>query len=124
MGRKTFQERKEELLEKSSGGLLRVEVARDGDGRVIAYCVSSIDQSLRGEADSIFVTVEHRGMGIGTRLMEGSMRWMDGLGVRTRVLTAIVGNEGVHDFYARFGFLPKNVLLECIQDAGREMGPE
>jgi len=124
LGSKTFKERRDELLEKSSGGLLRVELARNDDGFVIAYCVSSIDQNLRGEVDSIFVTIEHRGMGIGTRLVEGSMRWMDGLGVRTRVLTAIVGNEDVHEFYARFGFLSKHTLLEHVPDAGREKGPE
>lgn len=124
LGAKTFQERRDELLEKASGGLLRVDLARDDDGRVIAYCVSSIDQNLRGEVDSIFVTIEHRRMGIGTRLMDGSMRWMDGLGVRTRVLTAIVGNEAIHQFYVRFGFLPKHVLLERVKDAGQEKGPE
>lgn len=124
LGDKTFQERRDELLEKSSGGLLRVELARDDDGRIIAYCVSSIDQNLRGEVDSIFVAVEHRRMGIGTRLMDGSMRWMDGLGVRTKVLTAIVGNEAIHQFYVRFGFLPKHVLLERVIDAGQEKWAE
>ena len=63
LGSKTFLERREELLQKSSNGLLRVELARTGDGNIIAYCVSSIDGNLKGEVDSIFVTAAHRGAG-------------------------------------------------------------
>lgn len=124
LGSKTFLERREELLLKSSRGLLRVELARNGDGNIIAYCVSSIDGDLKGEVDSIFVTAAHRGAGIGTRLMEDAMSWMDGLGVKDRMLTAIVGNDSVHAFYARFGFHPKHVLLERLPDAGAEQGSD
>ncbi|MCG7845274.1 MAG: GNAT family N-acetyltransferase [Methanomassiliicoccales archaeon] len=120
LGSKSFHQRKDELLEISSKGLLRVELAKDEHGTIVAYCVASIDDELTGEVDSLFVTAAHRGRGIGTRLIEGAMRWMDGLGVRRRVLTAIVGNESIHEFYARFGFRPKNVLLERIPNAGAE----
>jgi RimJ/RimL family protein N-acetyltransferase len=124
LGSKTFPQRREELLQKSSSGLLRVELARTGDGNIIAYCVSSIDGDLKGEVDSIFVTAAHRGTGIGTRLMKDGIRWMEGLGVKDIRLTAIVGNESIHAFYARFGFRPKHVLLERLPDAGAERGSD
>jgi len=124
LGSRSFEERREELLEKAAGGLMRVELARDEEGRVLGYCVSSLGPDMTGEVDSIFVTAAFRGMGIGTALMEGSLRWMDGLGVKRKVLLAIVGNEDVHPFYARFGFLPKSVLLEQSQAPGRGTGAD
>lgn len=120
LGSKSFHQRMDELLEKSSGGLLRVELARDSAGTMVAYCVSSINGDLVGEVDSIFVTITHRGEGIGTSLMEAAMRWMDGLGIKRRMMTVIVGNEEVHKFYARFGFRPKQSILERIPDAGAD----
>jgi GNAT superfamily N-acetyltransferase len=94
------------------------------NGAIVAYCVSSIDGDLKGAVDSIFVTAAHRGTGIGTRLMEDAMGWMDGLGVKNRMLTAIVGNESVHAFYDRFGFRPKHVILERLPDAGAYCVPD
>lgn len=118
LGSKSFEERREELLEKAAGGLMRVELARSEDGRAVGYCVSSLGTDMTGEVDSIFVTAAYRGMGIGTALMEGALRWMDNLGAKRKVIMAIVGNEEVHAFYARFGFLPRSVVLEQAQQPG------
>jgi len=120
LGSRSFEERREELLEKAAGGLMRVELARTEDGRVVGYCVSSVGTDMTGEVDSIFVTAAYRGMGIGTRLMEGALRWMESMGSKRKVLLAIVGNEEVHAFYARFGFLPKSVILEQTQQPGEK----
>ena len=120
IGMKTFAQRMDELLRKTSEGLLRVEIVRDTDGQPVAYCVSSIDSGLTGEVDSLFVSVVYRGAGIGTALMESSMRWMDGLGTERRILSTIVGNEDVQRFYARFGFRPRSVTLERLPDAGSD----
>jgi len=120
LGMKTFKERMDEILMKSSDGLLRVEIVKDEDGQSVAYCVSSINGALIGEVDSIFVSVSYRRTGIGSRLMEDSMRWMDGLGVKRRMISTIVGNEGVQGFYAHFGFLPRSVILERTPAAGND----
>lgn len=124
LGSKSFEERRDELLEKAAGGLMRVELAREDDGRVVGYCVSSVGPDMTGEVDSIFVTAAYRNMGIGTALMEGALRWMEGLGAKRKVLLAIVGNEEVHTFYARFGFLPKSVLLEQVPQTGGKRGSD
>ncbi len=118
LGSRSFDERREELLEKAAGGLMRVELARAEDGRVVGYCVSSLGPNMTGEVDSIFVTAAYRGTGIGTALMEGALRWMDGLGAKRKMVLAIVGNEEVHAFYARFGFLPRSVILEQARAPG------
>lgn len=119
LGSRSFEERREELLEKAAGGLMRVELAREEDGRVVGYCVSSLGADMTGEVDSIFVTAAYRGMGIGTALMEQALRWMENLGAKRKVVMAIVGNEEAHAFYARFGFLPKSVMLEQGQSGGK-----
>ncbi len=124
LGSKSFEERREELLEKAAGGLMRVELARNDEGWVVGYCVSSVGPDMTGEVDSVFVTAAYRRTGIGTSLMEGALRWMEGLGVKRKVLLAIVGNEEVHAFYARFGFLPKSVLLEQVQQTGGTRGSD
>lgn len=124
LGSQSFEERREELLEKAAGGLMRVDLAREDDGRVVGYCVSSLGPDMTGEVDSIFVTAAYRGMGIGNALMEGALRWMESLGAKRKVVKAIVGNEEVHAFYARFGFLPKSVLLEQAQSPGGKRGSD
>jgi len=124
LGSKSFEERREELLEKASGGLMRVELARDEGARVIGYCVSSIAPDMTGEVDSIFITAAYRRMGVGTALMKNAMGWMEALGVKRKVLLAIVGNEEVHSFYARFGFLPKSVILEQALAPGEGQGSD
>ena len=124
LGSKTYAQRRDELLEKAGWGLIRVELARDEQGRALGYCVTTIDNLMTGEVDSLYVTSMARGMGIGTRLMQGALAWMEAMGVKRRVLTAIVGNEEVHSFYARFGFRPKCVLLEQLPDAGRSDRPD
>ena len=124
LGSVSFERRRDQLLEKAAGGLMRVELARDEDGRAIGYCVSSIGPDMTGEVDSIFVTVAYRQMGIGTALMNSALQWMDGLGTVRKVLLAIVGNEEVHSFYARFGFLPKSTLLEQVRRPGEMRGSD
>ncbi len=86
---------------------------------MVAYCVVSIDPHLTGEIDLMFVSRGFRRIGIGTRLMQNAMRWMDGLWVGLRMLTVIVGNEDVHEFYARFGFMSKSIVLERLECAGK-----
>lgn len=120
LGMKTFKERMDEILTKSSDGLLRVEIVKDEGGQRVAYCVSSINGALTGEVDSIFVSLSYRRSGIGSKLMEDAMRWMDGLGAKKRVISTIVGNEGVHEFYAHFGFRPRSVILEQMPAAGND----
>ena len=124
LGSMSFEGRRDELLEKAAGGLMRVELARDEDGRVVGYCVSSVGANMIGEVDSIFVTAAYRQMGIGSALMASALQWMDGLGATRKVLLAIVGNEEDHSFYARFGFLPKSTLLEQARRPGEMRGSD
>jgi diamine N-acetyltransferase len=106
----TFEKRKTDLLKKSESGLLHLDFACD-NGRLIGYCISSVQEN-EGEIDSIFVEQEYRSLGIGNALMEKALTWMDGRQTVLNRVAVAVGNEGVFGFYEKFGFLPRQVVLE------------
>lgn len=109
----TFQERKRELLKKSMGGSLRVEMAKDEDTkRFIGYCVSSISDEMVGEIDSIYLEDDYRSLGIGNTLMARALNWMDEKGVQNKKIVVAVGNEKLISFYEKFDFLPRHIILE------------
>ena len=108
----TFEERKRAILQRASGGEVRVDLALDASGELVGYCVSSIDRWLTGEIDSIFVTAKYRGQDIGRALMEKALTWLNGKGAKKKIVSVAVGNEQAYGFYSRFGFLPRRTLLE------------
>ena len=108
----TFEERKRAILQRASGGEVRVNLALDASGELVGYCVSSIDRWLTGEIDSIFVGAKYRGQGIGRALMEKALAWLNGKGAKKKIVSVAVGNEQAYVFYSRFGFLPRRTLLE------------
>jgi len=111
IAQRTFDARKEELIQKGRHGHLRVDLAQTLAGKYIGYCVSSIDCNQTGEIDSIFVLPPFRNEGIGDILMRRAMTWMDGVGTVSRVVEVAWGNEQVWSFYQRYGFLPRSVRL-------------
>ena len=108
----TFEERKRAILQRASGGEVRVDLALDASSELVGYCVSSIDRWLTGEIDSIFVTAKYRGQSIGRALMEKALAWLNGKGAKKKIVSVAVGNEQAYGFYSRFGFLPRRTLLE------------
>jgi ribosomal protein S18 acetylase RimI-like enzyme len=109
--RKTFAERKEDILAHAAGGLC-VVLARDNEGTLIGYCVNTINDRHVGEIDSLFILAEYRGQGLGEILVANSVRWLNEEGVSRIFLEVSAGNEQVFDFYAKFGFFPAKIILE------------
>lgn len=109
----TFQERKEDLLEKSEKGVLRIDTAYDEAAeQYIGYCISSISDEKVGEVDSIYLDTKYRSSGIGDALMKRSLDWMDQIGVETKRIMIAAGNENTLAFYSRYKFFPKHIILE------------
>ena len=109
----TFQERKEDLLEKSEKGILRIDAAYDEAAeQYIGYCISSISDEKIGEVDSIYLDKKYRSSGIGDALMKRSLDWMDQNGVETKRIMVAAGNENTLEFYSRYKFFPKHIILE------------
>ena len=109
----TFQERKNELLEKSEKGILRIDTAYDEAAeQYIGYCISSISDEKVGEVDSIYLDKKYRSSGIGDALMKRSLDWMDQNGIETKRIMVAAGNENTLVFYGRYKFFPKHIILE------------
>ncbi|NJO88099.1 MAG: GNAT family N-acetyltransferase [Chloroflexia bacterium] len=100
----TFETRKKALLEKSEHGKLIIDIVKINTGKIIGYCVSSIDERLNGEIDSILVDEQFRGMKIGEELMARALKWFDENEVETRRIVVAQGNEKAFKFYEKFGF--------------------
>lgn len=115
---RSFAARKAELVEKSSGGRLRVDLAKTAAGDCVGYCVATIDARRAGEIDSLFVRSSFRGQGIGAALMKRALAWMDDVGTQSRIVEVAWDNEKAWSFYRRFAFLPRSVRF--MQKAAAE----
>jgi len=112
----TFTQRKEHWLQKIQSGQLRIDLIQTEDSNeFIGYCVTICNQTY-GEIESIFVDDTYRKMGIGHCLMSRALVWLDQHSVKTKRISVAVGNEQVLQFYEKFGFLPRAIILEQISD--------
>ena len=64
------------------------------------------------ELESIHVYPDHRGAGVGHRLVTEFFAWAIAKGAQRASVTAYAANDGAQRFYARHGFLPKSVVLD------------
>jgi len=109
----TFERRKEDLLKKSAGGNLRIDLTRDTETKeLIGYCVTTINTDSHGEIESIYIEPDYRRNGIGDTLMKKSLKWLEEKAVSRKILVVAAGNEEVFDFYSRYGFYPRATILE------------
>jgi ribosomal protein S18 acetylase RimI-like enzyme len=112
-----FEKRKIELLERSKIGHLRIDLAYDAEaGKLVGYCVSTINDKKHGEIESICVDPRLRRSGIASSLMEKALQWMDDMSTERKVLVVAAGNEEVYAFYERYGFHPRSIILEQTED--------
>lgn len=108
-----FKKRKADLLYKAKEGSMRIDIAKDKrTGQIIGYCISVIDKNNVGEIESFFVESNHRGKNIGDEFMKRALEWLDYNKVEKKKIGVAVGNEDVLDFYKRYGFHPRTIILE------------
>ncbi len=123
MAAATFDQRKQGLLTKSDGGGMHVALAGSpGSSDLVGYCVTLFDRQKTGEIESIYVHDSVRGKGIGERLIDIAMRWLDEHRISKRVVIAAFENQRVMHLYERFGFKPRLIQMEWHNggDAERE----
>ncbi|HPM35572.1 MAG TPA: GNAT family N-acetyltransferase [Spirochaetota bacterium] len=102
---KKFEKRRDELIRKC-GESMKIFTANE-DSIPVAYCIAS-----PGEIESLCVSKKYRGNGIGKKLMEFALEWMEGLGTKNIVVEVYGGNEGAIDFYSGFGFSTREIIME------------
>jgi len=110
-----FDIRKQMLNDKVREGKVLVEIAEDyATKKAVGYCISSTNRFKQGELESIYVDKEFRSQGIGETLVKRTLSWMEQQGANAKMVVVAVGNEEVLGFYARFGFLPRQILLKQV----------
>ncbi|MCB2291361.1 GNAT family N-acetyltransferase [Clostridium sp. CS001] len=96
---------------------VKVDLIKDKEkGLYIAYCISTVNKELVGEIDSIFVLKEYRKYGLGDKLMNRGLDWLDSKLVKTKIIGVAEGNENVLEFYKKYGFYKRRVILEQINE--------
>lgn len=110
----TFEKRKGKFLSDKTSKV-KVDLIRDIEKDIyVGYCVSTIDVDLVGEIDSLFIEKEYRKCGLGDKLMQIAIEWLDTNKVNTKILGVVEGNEEVLEFYKRHGFYKRTIVLERI----------
>lgn len=108
-------ERKLKRLEADSNLEIMVILVKDLYKDIyLGYSISTVTKDKVGEIDSIYVDKDYRKYGIGKRLMNESIAWLNSKDVNKKILYVANGNENVFDFYGKCGFYPKMILLEEI----------
>ncbi|SHH60132.1 Acetyltransferase (GNAT) family protein [Caloranaerobacter azorensis DSM 13643] len=98
-------------------GFMKVEIARDVEKNVnIGYCISTINDRNIGEIESLYIEPDYRKLGIGNEFMRNALDWMDLNNVKSICIGVSVGNEEVLSFYKKYGFFPKTIILEQVNN--------
>jgi ribosomal protein S18 acetylase RimI-like enzyme len=110
---KCFDDRKEELLKKSSRGNILIEIISDCESDCcVGYCISSLNDQGKGEIDSIYLKKEYRNLGLGKEMVKRAMEWMERQDTDELKIVVAVGNEDLLPFYSSFNFFPRHLILE------------
>jgi diamine N-acetyltransferase len=103
----TFEKRMESLLCKEH---LIIFAAQDKTN-YIGYCIASIDRN-KGEIDSIYIDPSHQKQRIGALLIQKALNWLHEKKCKEISVSVAEGNESVLDFYKKFGFHKRFVVLQ------------
>lgn len=90
-------------------------MVRDVDKDIfVGYCISTINSEPAGEVDSFFVEEQYRKQGLGDKLMQRALEWLDINKAKTKIIVVAEGNENVLEFYRRYGFYKRRIVLEQV----------
>jgi diamine N-acetyltransferase len=112
----TFNKRKSDLIKKTTGGEMRVDIAVDeATAKPLGYIISSVNAEKIGEIESVYVDGPYRRMGVGGKLITTVLAWMEQKGAVEKIVEVSYGNEVAWKFYGRFGFLPRKTVLKQVE---------
>jgi len=103
----TFSKRKTVLLAKDE---LFILVAENG-ANLVGFCAASINLGI-GEIDSLYLKPESRTQGFGGSMLRMATRWLTEQGLESARLSVGEGNEAVIEFYQKYGFKQRAIMLE------------
>ena len=77
---------------------------------IVGYCLCSKDGST-GEIDSLYIEEHYRKSGLGNRLIEMGLAWLESEGADKIIVSIAHGNENVAPFYEKHGFRPRLMVM-------------
>ena len=89
---------------------MKITVAKGSDG-YIGYCISTIIDG-KGEIESIHVDESNRGDGVGKRLVQRHLEWMNEKNCKVIGVTVSQENEATIGFYRKLGFFPNTLYMQ------------
>lgn len=96
---------------------VKIDLIKDKEKDLyIGYCISTTNKNLIGEIDSLFVEDEYRHYGLGDKLINSALEWLNSNEVKTKIIGVAEGNENALGFYKRYGFYKRRVILEQVND--------
>lgn len=111
----TFQVRKNKFI-KDKTLKVKIDLIKESKNELyIGYCISTINEDLAGEIDSLYVDKEYRKYGLGDKLMNSALEWLDSNQVKTKIIGVAEGNENVLEFYKKYGFYKRSVILQQVK---------
>lgn len=88
-----------------------VAYVAENNNEPIGYCIATVN-SRNGELDSLFVNKAYRKKGLGKELVSLALQWLEKQNCETIIVYIAEGNENVLDFYRRFGFAERFVVMQ------------
>lgn len=109
-----FEDRKSRFT-KDNSLQVKIDLIKDMEkGLYVGYCITTIDKELTGEIESLFVEQEYRKCGLGDKLMTSALEWLHNKQVKKKIIGVAEGNENALEFYKRYGFCKRKIILEQI----------
>lgn len=100
------------FLDKAARGEMRIFLARDAEAnRYVGFCMTTLVEG-EGFIESFLVEEGLRGSGIGTRLFQNALDWLESRSARSIGLNVLPANEAAIRFYRRFGFSPLKLTMK------------
>ncbi|HBV68240.1 MAG TPA: hypothetical protein DEF04_08695, partial [Clostridiales bacterium] len=82
---------------------IKITLAENEEGGMLGYCISTV-MGGEGETQSLHVSEEARGQGIGNKLMNSHIEWLKNKGCTNISITVSFENTKTVNFYKSLGF--------------------
>lgn len=89
---------------------MKITVVKSND-EYIAYCISTIIDG-KGELESLHVNETNRGNGIGKKLVDKHIEWMNEKNCKVIGVTVSQENKSTIQFYKKCGFYPNTLYMQ------------
>ncbi len=103
----TFDDRVKQFQDRDS---ILIFAAKTESG-LIGYCIVSVKGKV-GEIDSVYISPQYRGEGIGEKLINNAESWLKTQNIIKIHIAVAQGNEAVFPFYNKHGYYPRFTVLE------------